>query len=326
MLIFPLGLWWRALVKFVEVPIKSAGRSSTNHYKFDPYNPCGETSNTCKYEVFGFKKYQLVCNFGIVERILFGFFYVFLVLVCFTLLKLCLSFSSIFLLWNNVFFIKYFVLPYSIDVVSTLSYMRYQVWRRNKVKFGMHAWQLSSKLRMMWNNERLWPLMWNITSAWMFIEQFIIMLFLYPFWLQCNFPIWSFCLIKPHPTGSPNFFIFQLTNTAISHKLSLRDCTHSCMNHTSNYMYHISGENFTLYILMQNDLLTFQPSLIVKENINSILCFCHWSIGIVYLFPIDNIININIHRAAQHLSPCSPLLLQAIPLVSAIILRPAHAM
>ena len=27
--------------------MKCAGGSSTNHYKFDPYNPCGETSDKC---------------------------------------------------------------------------------------------------------------------------------------------------------------------------------------------------------------------------------------------------------------------------------------
>ena len=34
-------------IKFVEVPMKCAGGSSTNHYKFDPQNPCGETSDKC---------------------------------------------------------------------------------------------------------------------------------------------------------------------------------------------------------------------------------------------------------------------------------------
>ena len=34
-------------IKFVEVPMKCAGGSSTNHYKFDPHNPCGETSDKC---------------------------------------------------------------------------------------------------------------------------------------------------------------------------------------------------------------------------------------------------------------------------------------
>ena len=27
--------------------MKCAGGSSTNHYKFDPHNPCGETSDKC---------------------------------------------------------------------------------------------------------------------------------------------------------------------------------------------------------------------------------------------------------------------------------------
>ena len=34
-------------IQFVEVPMKCAGGSSTNHYKFDPQNPCGETSDKC---------------------------------------------------------------------------------------------------------------------------------------------------------------------------------------------------------------------------------------------------------------------------------------
>ena len=34
-------------IKLVEVKMKCAGGSSTNPYKFDPYNPCGETSDKC---------------------------------------------------------------------------------------------------------------------------------------------------------------------------------------------------------------------------------------------------------------------------------------
>ena len=60
------------------------------------------------------------CNYGIVKRILLIiFFYHYLVLVCFFHLP---SFACFFPLYNYFFYRDYFVLPYSIDVVSTLPY------------------------------------------------------------------------------------------------------------------------------------------------------------------------------------------------------------
>ena len=66
-----------------------------------------------------FFKWQLVCNLGR----LFIFLYQFLVLVCLYITQVLPVIFPLYVFYSEIpFYIKYFLLPYSIDVVSILSY------------------------------------------------------------------------------------------------------------------------------------------------------------------------------------------------------------
>ena len=95
-----------------------------------------------------FLKWELVCNFRIMERISSFFIFYFFVInflsqcVC-TLPKLYLLFSLSLYIYiyseRTSFYIKYFVIPYSINVVSNISYcMKHTIMKCGALKQQQH--------------------------------------------------------------------------------------------------------------------------------------------------------------------------------------------
>ena len=111
---------------FPRSSIKFQGHTRQNITDFEPnwafpdYRPVA-AFKSLRFALLFFK-WQLVCNFGVVERILFLSIFCLSVLVHY--LSFACYFSTFYIFHSEItsFYIKYLVLPHSINIFSTVSY------------------------------------------------------------------------------------------------------------------------------------------------------------------------------------------------------------